>query len=452
MLERLLAKLHVHGRGYHLVTAITGVFSARLIAAAAAAGSTFVVARDLSPEIFAHFMFLFMLMNLVENLIGPSLDASLVRFASSHISEEKDDSPPYFRAVFWVKLTAAGITVVLGIVSAPLIHHLFLTGPAGATIPNSAVTVAFVGGAVVMLWRYAQSYFQAHQRFKDYARIELASSVLRLGFAVGLWLVGAESVLLYLSAYVLAPGLVGIATWARLPKDLLSAKHKRPGIMTEFWLFAGWMVVTALFSTLANRIDGFLLPWFEVPEADRGFYFAALVLVNLGELVVLTMFHVLLPHASQLRTVEERRRFLKKSFWPCVLISLAMLCCLPLSGVLVALTYGEAYRPTGTLFAILFIGILFRLITVPSATLVMALGRSRILALLEAIKFLALIVLGCLALSVADAPHAALSMAWTMSLVKGTMAMLTYVIAHRIVLTESVHDTPVSEPATEGKG
>ena len=411
------------------------LFSARFLAAAAAFGSTVLVGRLLSPSAFAHFMFLFLLMNLVENLVGPALDTSLVRFAASHITPEKDGSLPYFRAVFWVKLWVACLIIVAGVVLAPVIHARFLSDDSTCSVSYLAVTVAFAGGAIMMLWRFAQAYFQAHERFGKYANIEFMSAFFRLGCVAVLWLIGVKSILLYLCAYVAAPLVLCIVAWVQLPKGLLDKVHKRHGILKEFFRFAMWVVIASIFSTMAQRVDAFLLPWFSAPITERGCYFAALVLANLGELVVYTLFSILLPKACQLKSSAERIAFLKRHSVTCVALAIPICLVLPCTKILTLVTFGSKYLMTTQFFMILMVGIIVTLISTPSGALVYAMGHSYVIALMEILKFTFILLIGysVLRLDSVDKTHA---MAWIVSMVKMTASLSTFAIAWYLLLRE----------------
>ena len=292
------------------LNAIVSVLGARSFAAAAAFIGNVLVARQLGDALFSQFYLLFSIMTIVAGLTGPAIDTSLVRFAAKLISPEGDKSAPYFKAVLILKILMLGVTVFVALaLTRPILRTLFTYSPEDPyPVRYYYVLLAFAGGAVVSMWGFAQSYFQAHQRFKTYVGFEFFSSLLRLGLVVLLVAMGSSRVLFFLVCYVAAPFVMGCIAWTRLPKGVFTASTS-PKIAGEVLHFGKWVLMATLFTTITQRLDIILLniDFFGETKDAVGRYSAALSIVLAGELVLLTVYSVLLPKASALHHAWELR-------------------------------------------------------------------------------------------------------------------------------------------------
>lgn len=432
---RAMMKAHVESlvrrfKGRPLIAAVTSVLFFRGGAAALAFLSNVLVARWLGPEAYAPFAILFAVMMVVSGLAGPPLDMSLVRFAARYISEDRDESGPYFRFVFHVKCWAGIVILVLGLIGArPLTRMLIESGvPADAAsryTPPWGMFLAFVGGVIITFWSFAQAYYQAHQRFVRYGRFELTSSALRLVFVVVLLFLGTHSVMVMFEAYVAALFVVMVTGWHSLPRDLFRAQMPS-GAGKAFFHFAKWVMLAGIFTTLVQRLDILLLGHFGVAKSEVGNYGAAVSLALLGDLFVLTVLHVMLPRASQIKTAGEMVRFLKRFWLPSLLAGGVMACGVVFAEPAARLAFGRAFVLTGQLFAILFAGAVTALAAAPAVAAVFAMGAPRVVAILEGVRLGATLVVGIWVVP----RYGVVGMAWTMSAVRGTIALLTYVAAH----------------------
>lgn len=425
-----------------LIAAVSSVLFFRGGAAALAFLSNVLVARRLGPEQFAPFAILFAVMMVVSGLTGPPLDMSLVRFAARYISPERDDSRPYFRFVFHLKCWVGLAILAVGFMFARPLTAMLIESSVSAkdTVPSApsyGMFLAFLGGVIITFWSFAQSYYQAHQNFIRYGRFELTSSFLRLVFVGLLLALGTHNMMAMFEAYVAALFVVMITGWRSLPRDLLRVEVPA-GAGRAFFHFAKWVMLAGVFTTLVQRLDILLLGHFGVARNLVGNYGAAVSLALLGDLFVLTVLHVMLPRASQIKTATEMMRFLKRFWFPSLLASLVMASGVVFAKPLALIAFGPAYMLTGYLFAILFVGAVTSLAAAPAVAAVFAMGAPRVVAILEGVRLIASLAIGVWA-----APrYGVVGMAWTMSAVRGTIALLTYVAAHfelrRIRATESV--------------
>jgi O-antigen/teichoic acid export membrane protein len=404
------------------IVAMGSVLGIRAVSVGAAFLGNVLVARQLGPARNGQFAILFAMMTVVAGLTGPALDTSLVRFAARHITAQGDRSAPYFKLVFRVKLWMGAILVLAGVILArPLLDHFLQRAD---EVTAFAVVLAFLGGAVMTLWGFAQSYFQAHQKFIRYAGPELLNSAARLAMVILLILAGVQTVFPVLAVYVAAPALVAVVSLAQLPGGLLHGRIE-PGIGREFYHFAKWVVLASLFTSVAQRLDLLLLGYFSLPLDLVGNYGAAVNLVLLGDMLVLTFYQVLLPKASRIKTADEMGAFLRRFSAPAVLCGVAAAPLILFSDPIARLTFGAAYTQTGRIFAILLCGTLATIGCTPASTAVYGLGRSRIIAGLEGIRLALSFAVGLWVVP----RYGVFGMAWTVTAIRGTISVGTYLAA-----------------------
>ncbi len=415
------------------MTAFSWVFMARVAAGTASFLCVVLVARSLGPARFSEFAILLAVMKMAAELIGPALDTGLVRFAARHIGingdPSRDESLPYFRVMLWVKLLLGVALILIGVLgAAPIKAALFgaealrETGP-----PLLAVPLAFLGASFTLKWAYAQAYFQAHQRFTRYALFDMANASARLVCVAGVLLAGYSSSTAFLGAYVFSQAVLAVAIWSRLPlTPLLIKPVDTNGIGRRLFRFTRWVVLACCFTAVGQRVDLFLLAYFRVAKDVIGHYAPALQLALLGDLVILTLFNVLLPKASKLRKASEVDAFVRRFRLPLFGVAIGMLPALLFAGPAARLIFGDAYGQTGALFAILFLGTAFAVACAPASTALYGLGRSHVIALLEGVRLVALLAGGVYVVP----RYGAVGMAWTVTIIKGTIGVASYAAVH----------------------
>jgi O-antigen/teichoic acid export membrane protein len=430
---------HTGDRVLHLLSAVISVLGARSLAAAAAFLGNVLVARQLGDARFSQFYLLFSIMTIVAGLTGPAIDTSLVRYASKRISKDHDDSLPYFKAVLYLKFAVLLLTAFAWLAATrPILRTMFEWY---AEDPQPVrwyyVLLAFTGGAVVSLWGFAQSYFQAHQRFTEYAGYEFFSSLLRLGLVIGLIGLEIRLVLPFLAAYVIAPATMMIISWSQIPSKVFAA-HTSITVIRELLHFGKWVLLATIFTTLTQRLDVILInvDRFGIPKDEVGRYSAAVSVVLLGELVLLTFYSVLLPKASAMKEAWELRRFIGQFRIPSLLFCLGLTLTLPLAAPFCHFVLGPQYYGTEAYFGILMMGVVVTIGCAPTVTAMYSLGYSNVVAIVEGLRLFLTLAIGIWI----TPRYGAWGMAMTMAGVRAVIAILTYLVAHQLVKRASLRE------------
>ena len=407
------------------VQAVGSVVGIRLLSSAAAFLANVLVARYLLPVRYGYFAILFAVMTVMAGLTGPALDSSLVRFAARYAHQDWDEAVPYFRLVFRIKCWIGAVVLAAGILFAGPVLRLLFHNDVTNFAMHVGMTLAFLGGVVLTFVGFAQAYFQTQQRFARFAAFELTTSMLRLTFVLVVLGLGLRSVTFTLGAYVAAPIVIALTASLQLPRGLFRGAVA-PGVAREFLHFAKWVVLASLFTSAAQRMDILLLGYFRIPEEMVGNYGAAVNLVLVGEMLVLTFYNVLLPKASNIATSADMTVFLRKFMAPALLCGLGMVPLVFCSDLLARVTFGHAYAHTGALFSALFCGTLAAITSAPAVAAFYGLGYSKIIAASEGIRLVLSFLVGIWALP----RYGAAGMAWTMTGVRCTITVAVCIAAY----------------------
>lgn len=400
--------------------AFTSVFFARGAASAATFLTIAVLGRTLGRAHYGDLVVLLTVMKIASELAGPALDTALVRFVGTAESMGTN-ATVYMRAVLRAKLALAALIIMAGALLAWPIQQYVVA----SALPLHAIGLAFAGAALTLLYAFVQSCFQARQQFGEYAWLEVLGAVSRLAAVGGLAWSGHANVTNMFIAYAGAPLAIAALLWAMKPAPASWSGKVPAMVWSELWNFTKWVVAACALTTLSQRLDVFLISAAKLPKESIGDYCAAVQLTLLGDLVIITLFNVLLPRASRLHERGELLAFLRGFGIPTIMGFVGLIPLLAGSSVIAKATFGDAYVDTGALFALLLVGTAFALGSAPAGATLYGLGRSRTIAGLECIK-----LAGVLAGGIVMVPmYGVFGMAWVVAAVKGSVGVLTYALA-----------------------
>ena len=351
----------MHGVWHGWARAFSGLLAARAVACVATVFGIALMSRTLGPARFADLVLCLTVMKVGAEVFGPALDTALVRFGArgsfrpDEHGEGRGETLGHAQVILYAKGVLAAALIGFGFTLMRPLAQLWLGEDGAARLPVGGLPLAMFGAALTLAWSYAQAFFQAQQNFRRYARFEVLSALVRLMFIVGIvvWAqrlssVGPEMVRLFLAAYIAAAALAAAATWRLLPRDVFRWPSGAASQVRDVAGFTKWAFLACCFTSLAHRADIFLVNRFPHLGRDAvGQYSGAVQLVLLGDLVILTLFNVLLPKASGLRTPDQMRRFLRGFRMPALWAGLAAVPIILGAGPLARVVLGPAYGATG---------------------------------------------------------------------------------------------------------
>ncbi|MDZ4858400.1 MAG: oligosaccharide flippase family protein [Candidatus Hydrogenedentes bacterium] len=403
------------------LASFSSLFIARVVASAATFLVIAILGRTLGRAHYGDFVILITIVKVAAELFSPALDIALVRFSGA-AKDNAADAAAYARAVLRAKLLLAAVTLLMGAAILIPLHHLVFARE-GVEVFLSTLALAFTGAALMIVAMYVPACFQARQHFTACAVFEVASALLRLAAIATLAYTQHDSIGNLFLAYTAAPVLVAALASLWLPST--PRVSIEPRIWRDLVGFAKWVAVACLCTSLLQRLDVFIVAAYKLPAEAISDYGAALQLTLLGDLVNVTLFTILLPHASSLATRDELRAFLRGFRMPTLFAFLSLVILTLCSGIVARLTFGAAYAQTGHLFAILLVGAAFAVGSAPAGAALYGLGKSRSIALIEFAKLAGILIGGILFVP----RFGVIGMAWTVALVKGGAGVLTYALA-----------------------
>jgi O-antigen/teichoic acid export membrane protein len=412
------------------VKAFTSVYVARIAAAGLVFASTVIIARVLGAAGFAAFSTIVAVISVASGLLGPALDTTLVRFAAVNGRNDAGDPGPHARVIFTAKLLLAAAILLVGAIASPSLSRLLLSTEADPDGNSFGIFLGFATAAFVTLWTTFQSYTQARQQFTLYAGLEFAAAGLRLALIAAAVFVGLRSVNVMVGCNTLAGIMLVFLSVlaARIRRPVASMDDVRVTI-DELFRYGKWVLAASCCTSLFQRLDILFLASMHYPQETIGHYGAAVQLMIAVEMAVLTMFNVLLPKASALKSRVELQTFMRQFRKLSAGLAIAMLPFVFISPYLARVVFGAEYVETGSYLLVLLLGSLASLAFAPAGAVIYAMGESHYIALLEAVKLVLFAIVGGYAALRFGAYEVAIALAG----VKGLISVTTFLIARHEV-------------------
>lgn len=352
--------------------------------------ASILIARSLGPDAFG----IYAVLAAVVNLTGVFTDFGLTGAAVKRMAANWPHHPAGVRetghALFWLRVGASGLTVAIVILAA---------GPLASTIlavPQTLLHLALLGVVATAMSGALSAIFQATGHFGRVNALSLTNAGLTTLLAA--ILVMADRLTLVTALVVLGIG-TSLASFAvgyrllphpwRLSIPSLRTLHSEGRMLFDF---GRWLWVAALFAILTAHLDVLLVNHWALP-ATVGAYALALNLATKVDVVNHSLYTVLLPAASALGGKGAVQRYIRRGAIRSVLISLPLLCLIPLARPFVLFFYGPAFASAIGLFQQLLGVVLFDVFTTPFLLLAFSFNRPRLLALADVLRTITLVLL-----------------------------------------------------------
>lgn len=382
--------------------------------------------RSLGRIAYGELVVYLTLLKVASELIGPALDTTAVRFAAR--CADKRDAAPYFRAVLLAKLSLGLAFIALGVAGSGAIRQWFLAEYPNGAWQFAAIVLASFGAGTAMIQSFAQAALQANERFTAYAMTEFAGAAVRLVLVGTVLASGQNEPALILGAYAIAPLVVVAGAAPFLPRNALLPAIASRAVWRDVAAFSKWVLVACCCTSLAQRLDMLLIAHFREPPEAAGNYAAAVQLALLGDLVIMTLFHVLLPRASRIQDAQALARFLRGFRVPSLLAFVGFIPAWMLSDWIIVAVFGREYAGAGPMFGLLLLGTVCAFASAPAGAALYGMGRPQVVAGLEALKAV-LVLLG----GISFVPsHGVVAMACVVAAAKALVGSLTYFLALRL--------------------
>jgi len=334
---------------------------------------TLVLMALITPEEYKLYGLFITVLATVNQFTDSGLHQSFIRFHALYKREDPARAQAHFRFAVRLKILFVLSAALALFFAADFLASTVLRTPELGT-PLRIMTLAVIGGAMI---EFLLSVLQARQEFVRFTIIRVAEAAIKTGLIYGGILAGAFTLTLVYASYAVAPFVVlPVAVWFLSSLRGGGATDWRD-IGREIWNFGKWMMLTSFATMFLMRLDVFMIsPMLADRPDEAGLYIAATRLCT--PLVVLagSVVTVFFPKAMELRSLDEMRRYVRRSF------SVS----LPVTGIgllylLVVLLATPEFFPKYTaslpLFAVLFVGYAWTIIGNPLTMLILSINRAR---------------------------------------------------------------------------
>lgn len=351
------------------------------------------IARGLGPADFGVYSVLAAAVGIASAIADLGLTSAAVKRIAAVLQNDVAEAWLRARSYFWLKVGAAGLVTVAGILLAtPLARHLL--NLAGHEL---LLRLALLGVAATALSGAVSGILQATEKFGRLSIVLIVNSALTAVLAGAL--VWTDRLTLVTALVVLGIGtsVISFAVGRRfLPADW----HLRPPHLAvvqvegrHLFRFGRWLWIAGIFAMLTARLDVLLVNGWSA-SATVGVYALALNLATKVDAVNQSLYTVLLPAASALKDDAAIRDYIRRGLIRSALISLGVLLLIPLAHPLITLLYGPAFAPAAPLFQLLIGVVIFDIFATPALLLAFPLDQPQLVAAGDAARAGTLALLG----------------------------------------------------------
>jgi O-antigen/teichoic acid export membrane protein len=353
--------------------------------------ASIIIARALGPTAFGVYAVLAAVAAFVGVAVDLGLTNAVIRRISAVWPDDLSRVSEIWSVFFWLRLLVVGSVVGIGLV---------LAGPVSSLILDVSgrelyLRLALIGVAATALSGSVTSILQATNRFGRLSAVLLANSGLTVVLAIGLVLAGVLTITTALLVLGIGTSLVSFGLAYRLLPGKWTLKPPGYGAFAadagDLTRFGVWLWLGSIFATLALYLDVLIVNYW-VASATVGVYALAVNLALKVEVVNQSLYTVLLPTASALRSPGDVRSYIRRGLVRSGLISIALLPLFPLARPLIVFFYGESYAPAATLFQGLLVVAILNVILTPLLMLAFTFDRPRLIALTDGVRALTLLI------------------------------------------------------------
>jgi O-antigen/teichoic acid export membrane protein len=327
----------------------------------------------LTPDEYKLYGLFITVLAAVNQFTDSGLHQSFIRFFALYKRDDPQRAQAHYRFALTTKTVITLLTAVAVYFTAPMLAVDVLRTPQ-LEMPLRVMTIAVLGGGMM---EFMLAVLQARQEFARFTLIRISEAAIKTGIIYAAILLGAFSLMLVYASYAVAPAIVAfVAIWF-ISSLRGSGSYDWKDIGREVVGFGKWMMLTSFATMFLMRLDVFMIsPLLADRPEQAGLYIAAAKLCT--PLIVLagSVSTVFFPKAMELRTLEEMRRYVRRTF----AVSL------PVTGIgLVYLfvmyfatpAFFPKYAASMPLFGVLFIGYAWTIIGNPVTMLILSIGRQR---------------------------------------------------------------------------
>jgi O-antigen/teichoic acid export membrane protein len=333
------------------------------------------VSRALGPADFGVLAVFNTLMLTLVGITDFGLGTTAIRLISKYLASDKQRAIASMKVLVKLELLTGAVVGLVGLIFAKEIANLL-----GGQQMLMAVRFGFIAGIFATAAAFYGPFFVAYEQFVKNLFVNLSGAVMRVGAV--LLLMGAAALTLnnIIITYMLVPIAFFFIGLAFVPKDFMlpATRKEQRAAFSEIFHFSKWIFLSYVATSLAGRLDIFLLAHFQGSQSV-GLYAAAQQLVQIMPMLVGAITTVLLPQVSRMTERVEFVSFIKKTSLAALMLCIAMLPILIFAPAIIQLIFGSKFSGSLSAFVILFAAYLLPLFANPISLVIFAKNRPQLL-------------------------------------------------------------------------
>ncbi|WP_426451417.1 lipopolysaccharide biosynthesis protein [Paenibacillus sp. S-38] len=341
------------------------------------------LSRHLGAGDYGKYSYIFVAVAFCSAFFDFGMENTAVRFSA----KDKDNLNRIFGVYFVVKLAIMLLFVLSLVLFGNEIFTLLGQQEIAQYIPY--LIIGFIGESLLFV---NDTYLQAVQRFQLRALINISRYAV-LVTAVLLLFFNGMLLLKYTFLLYLIPVLFSLQFLPKYAVLLKSVWMQRLSAvqLKEMFHYEKWMVLVSIPNNTLGRIDFFMISLW-VSYEQIGIYNAAFQLSSIVAFLPFALSKVMLPKMSEL---DENKvmDYTSKVMKAMVVVSLFMICCIPLVQVVVPWIMGEEYLASIPVLQVMLLSAILATAVTPIEQAVFSLGKPGFITIGKYIQIAAIIVL-----------------------------------------------------------
>lgn len=310
-----------------------------LFAGVFTAAALILISRHLGPVLFAEFTVGYSLMVIITKIQSLGLNVALQKIAG-----------PYFHHPDWEKQISKLIKVSSRInaliILASISIGLLFAYPLSLILNFTSPVIlfgSFLFASVIMVFEFGTTILQMIHQFSTSVLMLVTQSVLKLGVALIVQVLGFDSVTFLFYVFYAVPIFSMAVLFKSLPKNIqiLPVEHDA-ALEQKLWRVMKHSMVLVATVGIIDYLDILLVQKFTTPF-ETGIYGGMAQLTTAVTLVGYSLAAVLDARVARYYHLEQLHSFLKKSLSIVVAAAVGFIVYLPLTHLSIRLTLGAQY-------------------------------------------------------------------------------------------------------------
>lgn len=323
---------------------------------------TVVIARGLSIEDFGIFSAANNLIVMLISFSDLGLSTGLVYYVSKHLAkEEKEKAFEYAKAVLILKVIIfVFLSTIVAVFSKYISNNLIASSDEALSYYIALIILFAIG------WTFAPFYLQAKKEFFKSSLIEIVIGLVKLIFPVIFLFVGILTIRTTLLSFGISLIVAGIFGFILTGIDFLKSKPKKETHL-ELLKYSGWIGLNRIISSISGKLDIQMLAVIS-GATITGIYSIPSRLSSFIIVISSSFSSVLAPRFSSFSDKESKKKYLLKSLFVSLAISVGIIFWIIIAKPFVVILFGQKYAESVPVFKGLIAAYIPFVLAVPSVT------------------------------------------------------------------------------------